>query len=190
MLKTCGRLIPDWRNQSGPAAAVCKKQRKCFDFLFYKRQNVRIFAQKFPEVCGPDYGAYRACAGPLWKTRWKKWKTSWKTPFFLHKNGGKPGGKSEKFIPDRKLHTIAGCIRSPAKPPCRCISGPCGCGFSTGRGTASHRGLFGAKNATPARILECPGQSWYNNTGKLRQNFPDKRGTLYEQLAEPAGAQI
>ena len=113
VLKTCDRFIPDWRKINHRSGTVCRIQRKSFDFLFYKRQNARIFAQNLPESCGLNYGVYRADALLLWKTRWKKWKTSWKTCPFLHKNGGKPGGKSEKFIPDRKLHTLSGCAFVP-----------------------------------------------------------------------------
>ena len=96
VLKTCDRFIPDWRKINRRSGTVCRIQRKSFDFLFYKRQNARIFAQNLPESCGLNYGVYRADALLLWKTRWKKWKTSWKTCPFLHKNGGKPGGKSGK----------------------------------------------------------------------------------------------
>ena len=113
VLKTCDRFIPDWRKINRRSGTVCRMQRKSFDFLFYKRQNARIFAQNLPESCGLNYGVYRADALLLWKTQWKKWKTSWKTCPFLHKNGGKPGGKSEKFIPDRKLHTLSGCAFVP-----------------------------------------------------------------------------
>ena len=113
VLKTCDRFIPDWRKINRRSGTVCRMQRKSFDFLFYKRQNARIFAQNLPESCGLNYGVYRADTLLLWKTRWKKWKTSWKTCPFLHKNGGKPGEKSEKFIPDRKLHTLSGCAFVP-----------------------------------------------------------------------------
>ena len=124
VLKTCDRFIPDWRKINRRSGTVCRMQRKSFDFLFYKRQNACIFAQNLPESCGLNYGVYRADALLLWKTRWKKWKTAWKTSLFLHKNGGKPGGKSEKFIPERKLHTIFGCDFGPKNPHECCGFGP------------------------------------------------------------------
>ena len=68
-------------------------QRKSFDFLFYKRQNARIFAQNLPESCGLNYDVYRADAlfvveNPVEKVEnlmenlpfssQKRWKTRWK----------------------------------------------------------------------------------------------------------------
>ena len=64
-------------------------QRKSFDFLFYKRQNARIFAQNLPESCGLNYGVYRDDAPFVVKTRWKKWKTHETCPF-LHKTVENP----------------------------------------------------------------------------------------------------
>ena len=61
VLKTCDRFIPDWRKINHRPETVCRMQRKSFDFLFYKRQNARIFAQNLPESCGLNYGAYRVC---------------------------------------------------------------------------------------------------------------------------------
>lgn len=55
------------------------------------------------------YGLYRTFLHWMWKTMWKRWKTSLETALLFHKNGGKPGGKSEKFIPERIVHTIFGC---------------------------------------------------------------------------------
>ena len=75
LLKTCGLFIPDWRKSEGLCRAGCKKKRKNLDFLFYKRRNVRIFAQKLPGFVPADYTAYMESTFLLWKTRWKKWKT-------------------------------------------------------------------------------------------------------------------
>ena len=61
VLKTWGRFIPDWRKSYRPVGRTCKKKRKSFDFLFYKRRNVHIFAQNLPESCGLNYSAYRVC---------------------------------------------------------------------------------------------------------------------------------
>ena len=52
--------IPDWRKQKARAKRLCKKQRKSFDFLFYKRQNAGILAQKLPENQLLHYAVYRA----------------------------------------------------------------------------------------------------------------------------------
>ena len=94
--KTQDFFFPIWRGTESSAGTNCKKKRKSFDFLFYKRQNARIFAQNLPESCGLNYGVYRADALLLWKTQWKKWKTSWENRDFFHNSGGKPSGKSGK----------------------------------------------------------------------------------------------
>ena len=107
--KTARGKIPDWRKINRRSGTVCRMQRKSFDFLFYKRQIAHIFAHKFPEYGGVHYGLYRAFLRQMWKTMWKRWKTSLETALLFHKNGGKPGGKSEKFIPERIVHTISGC---------------------------------------------------------------------------------
>ena len=105
VLKTCGRFIPDWRKINHRSGTVCRMQRKSFDFLFYKRQNARIFAQNLPESCGLNYGVYRADALLLWKTRWKKWKTSWKTCPFLHKTVENPVEKvKSSFQTGNSIH--------------------------------------------------------------------------------------
>ena len=109
VLKTWGRSIPDWRKINRRLETVCRMQKKSFDFLFYKRQNAHILAHKFPECGGIHYGLYRTFLHRMWKTMWKRWKTSLETAPLFHKNGGKPGGKSEKFIPERIVHTIFGC---------------------------------------------------------------------------------
>ena len=107
--KTARGKIPDWRKANPKAGVNCKNKRKTFDFLFYKRQNAHILAHKFPECGGIHYGLYRAFLHRMWKTMWKRWKTPLETALLFHKNGGKPGGKSEKFIPERIVHTIFGC---------------------------------------------------------------------------------
>ena len=143
-VENLGPAIPDWRKINRRSGTVCRMQRKSFDFLFYKRQNACIFVQNFPESGCLNYGAYRADALLLWKTRWKKWKTSWKTCPFLHKNGGKPGGKSEKFIPDRKLHTIFGCALASGERQESCISGLWGQRFSTVLNAPANHGTITA----------------------------------------------
>ena len=50
VLKTCDRCIPDWRKINRRSGTVCRMQRKSFDFLFYKRQNARIFAQNYQKA--------------------------------------------------------------------------------------------------------------------------------------------
>ena len=158
-----GRSIPDWRKINHRPETVCRMQRKSFDFLFYKRQNACIFAQNLPESCGLNYGVYRADTLLLWKTRWKKWKTSWKTRPFLHKNGGKPGGKSEKFIPDRKLHTLSGCTFVPQDPLDGCILGRKRSGFP-------HRGIALNAPANHGTITaeNCGKTHRYRNTMRWR----------------------
>ena len=127
--KTAARQIPVWKNAKPYAGANCKNKRKAFAFLFYKRQNAHIFTQKLPEYGGFHYAVYRLALHRMWKTRWKKWKTSLETAPLFHKNGGKPGGKSEKFMPERKLHTISGCHFGTENPH-ECCALP---GFSTPR---------------------------------------------------------
>ncbi len=72
--KTAAWKIPDWRKVYCRPGPLCEMQKKNFDFLFYERQNVHIFAQNLPETNRRDYGLYS----------------------LFHFYCGKPGGKSGK----------------------------------------------------------------------------------------------
>ena len=124
MWKTPGRFFPIWRGRKKYAGANCKKRRKTFDFLFYKRQSAHFSSQKLARITALHYGVYKQISVFLWKTRWKKWKTSWETGLLFHKNGGKPGGKSEKFSPEWNFDTLFGCEINHRPAAFCCNGGP------------------------------------------------------------------
>ena len=145
--KTWHAKIPVRKQIRLQAGANCKKQRKTFDFLFYKRQNADVLLHDFPAKGVLHYGVYRKSSFLLWKTRWKKWKTSWETALLFHKNGGKPGGKSEKFYPRGQTVTLFGCDFGSVSAILRCRP-------------AAKTDVF-----PHGSFLERAAQSWYN-TGK------------------------
>jgi hypothetical protein len=59
-VENSARGFPDWRKQKACTQPLCKKQRKTFDFLFYKKQNAGFFAQKLPENRRIHYAGYTA----------------------------------------------------------------------------------------------------------------------------------
>jgi len=128
----------------------CKKQRKILDFLFYKRQSARIFPHVFPAKDRFLYGLYKRASFLWWKTRWKKWKTSLETPLLFHKNGGKPGGKSEKILRKGGFATLFGCDGSGTEEICAVVY------------------QHGNKVFPSPSFLECPAQSWYNTIDILQ----------------------
>ena len=128
----------------------CEKQRKILDFLFYKRQNARINPHVFPAKDRFLYGLYKRASFLWWKTRWKKWKTSLETPLLFHKNGGKPGGKSEKILRKGGFVTLFGCDGSGTGEICAVVY------------------QHGNKVFPSPSFLECPAQSWYNTIDILQ----------------------
>ena len=55
-----------------------------------------LFSPVFPSFPALEYIVYNPMLDFLWKTQWKKWKTSWENRDFFHNSGGKPSGKSGK----------------------------------------------------------------------------------------------
>ena len=171
--KTQDFFFPIWRGTESSAGTNCKKKRKSFDFLLYKRQSAHFSSQKLAWIAGLHYGLYKQNQISMWKTRWKKWKTSWETGPFFHKISGKPGGKSEKFSPEWKNTTLFCCEmgRSAAAFCCNGLS-------------------FSPSVCTPRRSA-CFFLNALSNHGTITS---DKRepstsgGMMHEQLAEQVGA--
>lgn len=86
------------------------------------------------------------------------------TALLFHKNGGKPGGKSEKFIPERIVHTISVVVlglktrmNAVLFPP---FPHPGGCGVKKLRVQPVCRERKCSFNAFRVDFLECGGLSW------------------------------
>ena len=105
VLKTCDRFIPDWRKINRRSGTVCRMQRKSFDFLFYKRQNARIFAQNLPESCGLNYGVYRLMPFCCGKPSGKSGKPHGKLALFFTKTVENPVEKvKSSFQTGNSIH--------------------------------------------------------------------------------------
>ena len=111
---------------------------------FGKKVLRPLFSPVFPSFPALEYIVYNPMLDFLWKTQWKKWKTLWENRLLFHKISGKPGGKSEKFIPDRKLHTIFGCALASGERQKSCISGLWGQRFSTVLNAPANHGTITA----------------------------------------------
>ena len=167
--KTQDFFFPIWRGTESSAGTNCKKKRKSFDFLLYKRQSAHFSSQKLAWIAGLHYGLYKQNQISMWKTRWKKWKTSWETGPFFHKISGKPGGKSEKFSPEWKNTTLFCCEmgRSAAAFCCNSLS-------------------FSPPVCTPRRSA-CFFLNALSNHGTItsdKRETPTSGGMMHEQLAE------
>ena len=101
--KTQDFFFPIWRGTESSAGTNCKKKRKSFDFLLYKRQSAHFSSQKLAWIAGLHYGLYKQNQISLWKTRWKKWKTSWETGPFFTKSVENPVEKVKSSLRNGKI---------------------------------------------------------------------------------------
>ena len=116
----CGKLPPR-SFQNGEDKTGRREEQKKINFgvrlSFGKKENCLLFSPKLPTKRRDGYRTYKIRRKGLWKTRWKKWKTRWETGLLFHKSGGKPGGKSEKMIPDG-IFCPPGADKAPKKGLC------------------------------------------------------------------------
>lgn len=106
--KTQDFFFPIWRGTESSAGTNCKKKRKSFDFLLYKGKVPTFLPRNWHESPGDITACISEtgfpCGNPVEKV--ENLVGNWA---FFHKISGKPGGKSEKFIPERIVHTIFSC---------------------------------------------------------------------------------
>ena len=97
--KTAAWKIPDWRKVYCRRDRFVKCKEKTSTFFFMKGRMSTFLPRTYQKTTS---GITACIAVPA-------------------SDCGKPGGKSEKFIPEWKFHTLYGCRKTPKKPLNSCV---------------------------------------------------------------------